>query len=82
MGSNVDVNSKGQRKIRRSGISRPDLPEVLRDSPTLSAQAEAPFLQRVVSRRVNLVSGDIKTAFLSGGEETSAFFLLKTYVTC
>ena len=37
---------------------------------TLSAQAEALILQCVTPFKWKLVSGDIKTAFLSGGEET------------
>ena len=47
------------------GFQDPDSTEV-RDSPTLSAQAEALILQFVASDNCKLVSGDIKTACLSG----------------
>ena len=48
------------------GFQDSDLTEVLRDIPTHSAQAEALIVQCVASNKWKLVSGDIKTAFLSG----------------
>ena len=42
----------------------PDLTEVSRESPTMSAASEALITQWVVSHKYRLISGDIKTAFL------------------
>ena len=55
----------------RPGISRPRL-----DSPRLPAQVEALILRCVASDRLKLVSGGIKTRFLSGGEEHRNIFIL------
>ena len=51
------------------GFQDPDLTEVSRDSPTLSAASEALIMQWVASHKYRLISGDIKTAFLSGDED-------------
>ena len=51
------------------GFQDPDLTEVPRDSPTLSAASEALIMQWVASHKYRLISGDIKTAFLSGDED-------------
>ena len=53
----------------------PDLTEVPRDSPTLSALSEALIMQWVASHKYRLISGDIKTAFLSGDEDIRNFFI-------
>ena len=50
--------------------------EVPRDSPTLSAQAEALILQCVASNKWKFVSGNIKTAFFSRYEEHRNIFVL------
>ena len=71
--------SNGKAKVRPCvlGFQDPDdLKEVPRDSPTLSAQAQALILQCVASGEWKLVSGDIKTAFLAGYEELRNIFLL------
>ena len=52
-----------------SGFQDPDLTEVPRDSPTLSTASEALIMQWVASHKYRLISGDIKTAFLSGDED-------------
>ena len=51
-------------KQRVLGFQDPDLTEVPRDSPTLSAASEALIMQWVASHKYRLISGDIKTAFL------------------
>ena len=51
------------------GFQDPDLTEVHRDSPTLSAASEALIMQWVATHKYRLISGDIKTAFLSGDED-------------
>ena len=63
-------------RFRVLGLQDPDVMAFLRDSPTLSAQAEALILQCVASNKWKLVSGDIKTAFLSGEEEHRGIFIL------
>ena len=57
------------------GFQDPDLTKVLRDSPTLSAASEAMIIQWVASHKYRLISGDIKTAFLSGDEHIRNFFI-------
>ena len=57
------------------GFQDPDLREVPRDSPTLSAASEALSMQWVASHKYRLISGDIKTAFLSGDAIFSETFL-------
>ena len=52
-----------------------DLTEVRRDSPTLSAASEALIMQWVASHTYRLISGDIKTAFLSGDEDVRNIFV-------
>ena len=63
--------STGKAKARLCvlGFQDPDLTEVPRDSPTLSAASEALIMQWVASHKYRLISGDIKTAFLSGDED-------------
>ena len=53
----------------------PDLTEVPRDSPTLSAASEALILQWVASHTYRLISDDIKTAFLRGDEDVRNIFI-------
>ena len=53
----------------------PDLTEVPHDSPTLSAASEALIMQWVASHKYRLISGDIKTAFLSGDEDIRNMFI-------
>ena len=57
------------------GFQDPDLTEVSRDSPTLSAASEALIMQLVASQKNRLISGDIKTAFLSGDEDVRNIFI-------
>ena len=47
---------------------------MLRDSPTLSAASETLIMQWVGSHKYRLISGDIKTAFLSGDEDIRNIF--------
>ena len=63
--------STGKAKARLCvlGFQDPDLTEVPHDSPTLSAASEALIMQWVASHKYRLISGDIKTAFLSGDED-------------
>ena len=53
----------------------PDLTEVPRDSPTLPTASEALIMQWVASYKYRLISGDIKTAFLSGDEDVRNIFI-------
>ena len=68
--------SSGKAKARLCvlGFQDPDLTEVSRDSPTLSAASEALIMQWVASHKYRLFSGDIKTAFLSGDEDVRNIF--------
>ena len=63
--------STGKAKARLCvlGFQDPDLTEVPHDSPTLSAASEALIMQWVASHKYRPISGDIKTAFLSGDED-------------
>ena len=56
-------------------IQDPDLTEVPRDSPTLSTASEALIVQWIASHKYRLISGDIKTAFLSGDEDVRNIFI-------
>ena len=69
--------STGKAKARLCvlGFQDPDLTEVPRDSPTLSAASEALIMQWVASHKYRLISGDIKTAFLSGDEDIRNIFI-------
>ena len=60
--------STGKAKARLCvlGFQDPGLTEVHRDSPTLSAASEVLIMQWVASHKYRLISGDIKTALLSG----------------
>ena len=64
-----------QKHVCVSGFQDPDLTEVSRDSPTLSAASEALIMQWVASHEYRLISGDIKTAFLSGDEDVRNIFI-------
>ena len=68
--------STGKAKARLCvlGFQDPDL-TVPRDSPTLSAASEASIMQWVASHKYRLISGDIKTAFLSGDEDFRNIFI-------
>ena len=57
------------------GFQDPDLTEVPRDRPTFSAASEALIIQWVPSHKYRLISGDIKTAFLSGDEDIRNIFI-------
>ena len=69
--------STGKAKARLCvlGFQDPDLKEVLRDSPMLPAASEALIMQWVASHKYRLISGDIKTAFLSGDEDIRKKFI-------
>ena len=66
---------KGKARLCLLGFQDPDLTEVHRDSPTSSAASEALIMQWVASHKYRLMSGDIKTAFLIGGEDIRKFFI-------
>ena len=69
--------STGKAKARLCvlGFQDPDLTKVPRDSPTLSAASEALIVQWVASHKYRLISGDIKTAFLTGDEDIRNIFI-------
>ena len=68
--------STGKAKARLCvlGFQDPDLTEVPRDSRTLSAASEALIMQWVASKKYRLISGDTKTAFLSGDGDIRNIF--------
>ena len=68
-------NGKAKARLCVLGFQDPDLTEVLRDSPTLSAASEALIMQWVASHKYRLISDDIKTAFLSGDEDIRNIFI-------
>ena len=74
----VTWKTTGKVKARHCvlGFQDPDLTEVLRDSTTLSAQAEALILECAASNKWKFVTGDIKAAFLSGDEKPRNIFIL------
>ena len=47
----------------------------LRDNPTFSTASEALIMQWIASHKYRLISGDIKTAFLSGDEDVRYILL-------
>ena len=59
---------KAKARLCVLGFQDPDLTEVPRDSPTLSAASEA-------SHKYRLISGDIKTASPSGDEDVRNIFI-------
>ena len=69
--------SSGKAKARLCvlGFQDPDLTEVPRDGPTLSTASEALIVQWVASHKYRLISGNIKTAFLSGDEDVRNIFI-------
>ena len=72
----MEVDWKGKStSVCVLGFQDPDLTEVPRDSPTLSAASEALIMQWVASHKYRLISGDIKTAFLSGDEDIRNIFI-------
>ena len=56
-------------------IENQDLTENARGNPAPSAHADAIIFQWVASNRMKPVSGDIKTTFRSGSEESRYIFL-------
>ena len=68
--------SSGKAKARLCvlGLQDRDLTEVPHDSPTLAAASEALIMQWAASHKYRLISGDIKTAFLSGDEDVRNIF--------
>ena len=76
MGLDMEVDWKGKKaRLCVLGFQDPDLTEVPRDSPTLSAASEALIMQWLASHKCRLISGDIKTAFLSGDEDIRNIFI-------
>ena len=75
VGPDMEVDWKGKARLCVLGFQDPDLTEVPRDSPTLSAASEALIMQWVASHKYRLISGDIKTAFLSGDEDVRNIFI-------
>ena len=67
---NEEDSTKPQRKAKARlvvlGFQDPKLCEVARDSPTLTREGRNTVLQTISSRRWELASFDIKTAFLRG----------------
>ena len=75
MGPDMEVDWKSKKaRLCVLGFQDPDLTEVPRDSPTLSAASQALSMQWVASHKYRLISGDIKTAFLSGDEDIRNIF--------
>ena len=76
MRPDMEVDSKGKStSVCVLGFHYPDLTEVHHDSPTLSAASEALIMQWVASHKYRLISGVIKTAFLSGDEDFRNIFI-------
>ena len=75
MGPDMEVDWKGKSTSVCVGLQDPDLTEVPRDSPTLSTASEALIMQWVAPHKYRLISGDIKTAFLSGDEDVRNIFI-------
>ena len=69
---------KAKARLCVLGFQDPDLTEVPRDSSTLLAASVALIMQWVASHKYRLISGDIKTAFLSGGEDVRNNFHFTT----
>ena len=67
---------KAKARLCVLGFPHPDLTGDPRYSTTLSAQAESLILHCVASNKWKLVSGDIKTAFLSRDKEHRNMFTL------
>ena len=69
--------SSGKAKARLCvlGFQDSDRTEVPGDSPTSSTASEALIMQWVASHKYRLISGDIKTAFLSGDEDVRNIFI-------
>ena len=74
MGLDMEVERQKAR-LCVLGFQDPDLTEVHRDSPTLSAASEALIMHWVASHKYRLISGDIKTGFLSGDEYIRNIFI-------
>ena len=71
----MEIEWKGKSTSVCVGLQDPDLTEVSRDSPTLSTASEALIMQWVASHKYRQISGDIKTAFLSGDEDVRNIFI-------
>ena len=69
------ATGKAEARLSVLVVQDPDLTEVPRDSSTLSPQAEALILQCVASNKCKLLSGVIKTTFLSEDEEHRNIYL-------
>ena len=59
---------KAKARLVVVGFQDPDLLKLDRDPPTLSLRSKLIFLASVAARRWKLEKGDIKNAFLQGGE--------------
>ena len=72
---NEEDSTKPQRKAKARlvvlGFQDPKLCEVARDSPTLTREGRNTVLQTISSRKWELASFDIKTAFLRGQSDKS-----------
>ena len=65
MGLDVKNEWKAKARLCVLGFQDPDLTKVPRDISTLSTASEALITQWVASHKYRLISGDLKTAFLS-----------------
>ncbi|CAE7356819.1 RE2, partial [Symbiodinium necroappetens] len=61
-----ETQQRAKARLVVLGFQDPKLTEVSRDAPTLSKEGRAVVLQTIASRRFQLSSFDIKTAFLRG----------------
>ena len=66
MSENPSKDRKAKARIVVLGFMDPSLDQLQRDSPTMSRLSRMLVLQMVASRRWNLMSFDIRTAFLQG----------------
>ena len=69
------LSGKATARLYVLGFQDPNLTEVPHDSPTLSAASDALIMQWIASHKYRLISGDIKTAFLSGDEDVRNIFI-------
>ena len=75
MGPKMEVDWKGKSASVCVGLSGSRSDRGARDSPTLSAASEALIMQWAASHKYRLISGDIKTALLSGDEDVRNIFI-------
>ena len=66
-----ETQQRAKARLVVLGFQDPKLTEVSRDAPTLSKEGRAVVLQTIASRRYQLSSFDIKTAFLRGKADAS-----------